>query len=75
MATQAFYIEMEDSLIEATKNCHQVLSALNLESLVNDGYLIPENRDVQGTLYVNARALLRELELLTVEMGKHWNFS
>lgn len=76
MATQAYYIEVEAKVLALNESLAELLEVIDREVQQNDnGLLYPENYNVQGTLNVNLKALVRRAGIATKLLDRHLNDS
>ena len=74
MASQAYYIEVENKVLALNKAISELQSVIDLEIKQNEnGQLSPENYDVQGTLNVNLKWLAKRVDATTRLLDQHVN--
>ena len=74
MASQAYYIEVENKVLALNKAIGELQSVIDLEIKQNEnGLLSPENYDVQGTLNVNLKWLAKRVEATIRLLDQHVN--
>lgn len=70
MATHALIIGAEADIITGVDAVKSALSSLLVEQHVNNGHILPENRDCWKTLHLNAYQLQREVAKLVEHLDK-----
>ncbi len=70
MASHSFIMSKETEIISAQLAARDSFDALIMEESVNGGFILPENRDVWNTLFVNAQDLRKKLDKLIERLDK-----